>query len=268
MTAAGSTSGSTGSAAVQAWTAALVAQIEGGLAFEAPDPPLTLDEAYDVQDTVLRRLEPRRGPRGGWKVAVTAAPLQQLLGVDHPLGGQIHVGQIRSDGEALPAARFLTPAIECEVVARIGTDVPDGDHDAASIAAFVEAVIPSFEIIDPRGANLPSIGGAGLVADRCACEGAVLGPAVTDWSSVDLAACEVELEFNGEVVDRGVTGTAMGHPFNGLAWVANHAASRGDRLRAGDIVLTGAVFAPRPVSAGDRFTYRIAGLGEVSASLA
>lgn len=252
---------------IEGLAAALVTQIREGATYDPPWTELSMADAYRVQDVVLAALEADRGARGGWKVAVTAAPLQELLGVDHPIGGQIHAGQIRASGVELAAAGMVTPAVECELVVRIGRDVGGGEHDAASIVDHVEAVMPAFEIIDPRGAHLPSIGAAGLVADRCACEGAVLGDPVADWSGLDLAACEAELEWNGEIVDEGVTGAAMGHPLNGLAWVANHAAERGHRLRAGDIVLTGAVFAPRPASAGDRFTYRIAGLGEVTAAL-
>jgi 2-keto-4-pentenoate hydratase len=65
-------------------------------------------------------------------------------------------------------------------------------------------------------------------------------------------------------VDRGVTGAAMGHPFEGLAWLANLLASRGRGMKAGEIVITGSALRTRFPEAGDAVTYRIAGLGEAT----
>jgi 2-keto-4-pentenoate hydratase len=66
------------------------------------------------------------------------------------------------------------------------------------------------------------------------------------------------------VVDRGVTGAAMGHPFEGLAWLANLLASRGRAMTAGEIVITGSALRTRFPKAGDEVAYRIAGLGEAN----
>jgi 2-keto-4-pentenoate hydratase len=92
----------------------------------------------------------------------------------------------------------------------------------------------------------------------------VLGPEVSDWQRLDLETTPVDLLWNGEVVDQGVTGAAMGHPFEGLAWLANLLASRGRGMKAGEIVITGSALKTRFPEAGDQVTYRIAGLGETS----
>ena len=52
----------------------------------------------------------------------------------------------------------------------------------------------------------------------------------------DLTSAHVELIRNGEVEEQGVTGAAMGHPFEGLAWLANLLATRGRAMKAGEIV--------------------------------
>lgn len=257
---------------ISAWAQALVESVGARQPFSAPWDDLSLSDGYRVQDEVRRLLEPERGPLAGYKVAITAKPLQDLLGIDHPLGGQVHAGQLRPSGVRLAASAFVGLALECEVTIRVGRDLPPASvpYTRESIVPFVGELIVSFEVLDAREAAIAAMGASGLVADRCACEGAVLGTATSDFAGLDLAglggfACE--LEWNGEVVDRGVTGNAMGHPFEGLAWVANHVIARGGQLRAGDVVLTGSAFAPRPASAGDRATYRIDGLGEVSVTV-
>lgn len=255
---------------VQRWAKAFIDQNSNGADYDAPwSTSPSLDQAYGVQDLVFQGLAATRGDVGGYKVAVTAKPMQEAMGLTAPLGGIIHGGQLRDTGCVLAMSDFHSPALECEVTVRLAADVPasDAPYDRTTIEPFVAEVMASYEIVDPRGAELAAVGATGLVADRCLSEGAVLGSPCTDWSGLDLSSCAVELIWNSEVADSGVTGAAMGHPFEGLAWVANHMAERGRALRAGQIVLTGSAFAPKPFSAGDEVTYRITGLGEVSMSI-
>jgi 2-keto-4-pentenoate hydratase len=51
-------------------------------------------------------------------------------------------------------------------------------------------------------------------------------------------------------------------PLATLAWIANLAAGRGRPLAAGMIVITGSVIATLPIARGDRFIFRLDGLGE------
>ncbi len=255
---------------------ALVRQIMAGESFSAPwddgDEP-TLEEGYQLQEVVFAALEPERGGLAGYKVAVTTASLQRMLSIDHPLAGRIHAGQVYESGVTLPRGRLITPAVECELVIRIGSDVPNpsGDLDQDAISDHVGEVIVGFEIIDARGEGLDAVGAHGLVADRCAFEGVVLGDRVADWSALDLSACPASLAWGndaepaGGLTEQGNTGAAMGHPFAGVAWISNHLAQRGQILRAGDLVLTGSLFAPRPAQTGDHFTFTVEGLGEVEA---
>ena len=91
-----------------------------------------------------------------------------------------------------------------------------------------------------------------------------MAPKSRTGKSLDLTSAPVELLWNGEVVDHGVTGAAMGHPFEGLAWLANLLAGRGRAMQAGEIVITGSALRTRFPEAGDEIIYRIEGLGETS----
>ena len=73
--------------------------------------------------------------------------------------------------------------------------------------------------------------------------------------------------FLRRLIDRGVAGDSLGHPLEGLAWIANHLATRGRAMAAGEIVITGSALKTRFPEPGDEVTYRIAGLGETTVRL-
>lgn len=235
------------------------------------DAPQSLDSAYRIQDEVHRLFETEGGvgPMGGHKIALTSKAVQELCGVDQPAYGGIVAKRIHSSPVTLKASDFLRLGLEFEVAVRIARDVPtkDGGYDRDSIAEQVAACMTAFELIEDRDADYGDLDAASILTDRCWCGGVVLGPELNDWRSLDLEKAPAKLFWNDTLIDQGATGDSMGHPFEGLAWVANHLQSRGQALKAGDIVMTGSALKTRFPEVGDRVTYRVEGLGEVSAKL-
>ena len=235
------------------------------------DAPASLEEAYLVQDEVHRLFETEAGmgPLGGHKIALTSRAVQELCGVDQPAYGKVFAKTIRHSPAQAKLSDYLRLGLEFEVAVEIGRDAPApaAPWTRESIRGYVAAVLPAFELIEDRDADYGDLDAASILADRCWCAGVVLGPRVDDWQGLDLASAPVALTWNGEVAERAVTGDSMGHPFEGLAWVANHLAGRGQTLREGEIVITGSALKTRFPEPGDRVTYRIEGLGEVSLSV-
>ncbi len=229
------------------------------------DAPASLADAYRIQDRVHRLFEDGgAGTLGGHKIALTSQAVRDLCGVDRPAYGGVFARSIRRSPAVLNASAYVRLGLEFEVAALIAGDVPaeGAPWDRESIAAHVAACAPAFELIDDRAADYGDLDAASIVADRCWCAGAVLGPPVAGWRGLDLAALPVALTWNGEIVDRATTGASMGHPFEGLAWVANHLAERGRGLAKGDVVITGSALRTRFPEPGDEVVYAIDGLGE------
>jgi 2-keto-4-pentenoate hydratase len=235
------------------------------------DAPPSMALAYQVQDEVHRLFatEGGFGPLGGHKIALTSRAVQELCGVDTPAYGAIFASLIQRSPAVLRARDFMHLGLEFELAVEIGRDVPasGAPYDRDSIAPYVAACMPAFELIEDRHADYGDLDAESILTDRCWCAGVVLGAPVTAWRTLDLATTPVELAWNGEMVDRGVTGDSMGHPLEGLAWIANHLAPLGRAMIAGEIVITGSALKTRFPEPGDSVTYRIEGLGETAMRL-
>lgn len=72
------------------------------------------------------------------------------------------------------------------------------------------------------------------------------------------------MTVTGQEVATGTGGACLGDPLNAVQWLARQARDLGEPLRAGQVVLSGALGPMRPVTPGADVRAVIAGLGEVS----
>ena len=234
--------------------------------------PTTIADAYKVQDAFLGLLGRDKGALGGYKIAYTSNEMRRLRGISSPCAGGMFATTIQSSPATFRSTDYVGLAIECEVAARIGADVPaaQAPYSRASIAEYIECLATAFEMVDFRGSAAGTGPDAIAIAGICtniANAGAVLGPAVRDWRGIDLAASQGTMVINGEQVGKGLGSEVMGHPLEPLVWLANMLAERGKELKAGMTVITGSIITPKPVKAGDAATIAIDGLGEAHVTI-
>src|SRR3546814_4951517 len=78
---------------------------------------------------------------------------------------------------------------------------------------------------------------------------------------LDLYSCGMVMEINGAIASVGAGAACIDHPYNAVQWLARTLASRGEPLRAGDIVLAGALGPMVAIKTGDHVRIRLGGSG-------
>jgi 2-keto-4-pentenoate hydratase len=201
----------------------------------------------------------------GRKVGLTAKAVQTQLGVDQPDFGVLFDDMAIPNGGELLASRVLQPKAEAEVAIVLGADLEGSAITREQVEAAVEGVVAAIEIVDSRIADW-KITFADTVADNGSSAFYVLGDTVKPIAGLDLWTCGMALEVNGQVVSLGAGVACLGHPLNAATWLAQTLADRGEPLRRGDIVLTGALGPMVAIQPGDAVKASIGGLGTAAFS--
>ena len=232
--------------------------------------PATLADAYAIQDRVVAALVGRADGRCiGYKVACTNELAQAALQIDRPLFGRLMSQTTSPSGTTLAADQFTHRVIEAEFAFRVASDVEpvDGGHTPATIAAYINALIPGIEMVDHRFESW-AVGALRVAADNAIHGWWLRGEPVTDWRDHDLAASTVSVTRNGELVTTGSGAAVLGHPLNVMAWLADELPTFGSRLRRGDVVTTGVATDVFEAVAGDACVADFGPFGTVTVAFA
>ena len=225
--------------------------------------PRDVENAYAIQQINTQGWLGEGRTIVGRKVGLTAKAVQVQLGVDQPDFGVLFDDMAIADGGTLSPARVLQPKAEGEVAFIMAADVNDPEVTREQVAAAVGSVVTAIEIVDSRIEDW-KITFADTVADNGSSAFFVLGSDPKPLEGLDLWTCGMALEVNGEVVSIGAGAACMGHPLNALTWLAQTLAKRGDALRKGDVVLSGALGPMFAIQPGDGVRATIGGLGSAS----
>jgi len=235
-----------------------------------PDETRPADEAegYRVQRAVHDLLLPSTGPLVGYKIGCTSAVMQEYLQIPHPCGGGVFARGVYESGARLRAADFVRVGVECEIAVRMGRDLLPSEEPftAEWVMEAIEAYLPAIEVVDDRYEEWEKLGAPTLIADDFFAAGCVLGAPLPRNAAPDLLSVTGRALINGEEAGRGTGADVLGHPHHALAWLANHLASEGKGLHAGQIVLTGSLVKTVWLKAGDHAVMELEGLGRVEAS--
>lgn len=218
--------------------------------------------AYAVQK-INNDLRVAQGGRVvGLKIGLTSPAVQKQLGVDQPDFGLLFADtEVRNGGSVLTSG-ILQPKAEAEIAFVMKRDLA-GEISEATAMEAIDYVVGAIEIVGSRVLNW-DIRITDTVADNASASHFVLGDVRRDVNPLDLAAVKMQLHKNGDLVSEGVGAACLGSPLKALVWLAQAFADLGTPLKAGDIVLSGALGPMCAGEAGDTFVASIEGFGTVS----
>jgi len=227
-----------------------------------------LEAAYAVAglNTQARLAEPGRRIVGK-KVGLTSKAVQQQLGVDQPDFGVLFDDMEVLDGEDAPMARLMQPKVEAEVAFVVGRDLEGAVPSWGEFLNAIAWALPAIEIVDSAIADW-KISLADTVADNASCGLYVLGQQPVAPGALDLAGLGMQMRVNGRPVSVGSGAACLGHPLRAAYWLARSMTLRGQALRAGEVILSGALGPMAPVKAGDLVQAELGALGKVTCRMA
>jgi 2-keto-4-pentenoate hydratase len=225
-------------------------------------PDLTVGDAYQIQLINTRhRLDEGRTIRGR-KVGLTSRPMQQMMGVDEPDFGVLFDDMFVEDGDAIDMAELVQPRVEAEIAVVLSRDLCGPGVSTTAALSSVELAFPSLEIIDSRISDW-KIGLVDTIADNASSARVVVAGHGVRIDEIDLRLVGMVLRVNGELVDTGAGAAVLGNPLRCVAWLANKLSEVGEQLKAGEVVLAGALHRAVPVKAGDSVVAEFDRLGTV-----
>jgi 2-keto-4-pentenoate hydratase len=225
-----------------------------------------LPAAYAVQQGLVQQRLATGATIVGRKIGATSVAVQQQLGVDQPDFGylldemDVSAGSLPA-GEPISMERLLQPRVEAEVAFILARDIAPATEEEITLELVRDAVdvaLPALEIVDSRIADW-DIGFTDTVADNASSGLYVVGSEGRRLDDFEPRDVVMSLSINGEQRSSGNGAACLGDPLEALRWLAVQAFRFGDPVRAGHLVLSGALGPFVPFAPGDRVEASISG---------
>lgn len=225
-----------------------------------------LEAAYAVQQGLVEARIASGARVVGRKIGATSEAVQNQLGVDQPdFGYLLDVMDVSRD-VPISMRTLLQPRVEAEVAFILAADLAPATEDEITVdlvRAAVASAVPALEIVDSRIENW-DITFTDTVADNASSGLFVVGRDAKSLGDIEPRDVVMELRINGEVRSSGTGAACLGDPLEALRWLAVQAWRFGDPLRAGHLILSGALGPFVPFAAGDRVEASISGFNTLS----
>jgi 2-keto-4-pentenoate hydratase len=209
--------------------------------------PESENAAYQLQSQIHEVLAAAGIDRVGFKIGSTSDEGQKALGLSEPVYAGIYaVTRASSLREAL-SVPLVRPLIECEIAFITGAELaPEGDLSDEGLARAITSAHLACEIVDNRYGSPLEVGIPTILTDDFFHSAFVLGPAHNNWRGLLDSDLYGTIEIDGFSV-QGSTAQVL-CPFDSLRWLVRKLGAQGLTIGAGEIVLTGSIVKPTPIS--------------------
>jgi len=221
--------------------------------------------AYAVQQHVIADRLTAGARVVGRKIGLTSESVQRQVGVDRPDFGVLLDDMDVSALPEVPSGRLLQPRVEAEIAFVLAADLDDDDLDIERVRAAVGHAVAALEIVDSRVADW-DIAITDTVADNASSGLFVLGDEQITLKEFEPRDVTMRLYADGALASEGTGAACLGDPLAALLWLARTAREFGDPLRAGQVILSGALGPLVPTPPGTTVRAEMSGLGTVTAT--
>ncbi|MEO1408403.1 MAG: fumarylacetoacetate hydrolase family protein [Bacteroidota bacterium] len=219
-------------------------------------------EAYAIQQINTEHWLSQGRRLIGRKIGLTSRAVQKQLGVDQPDYGMLFADCCYASGAEIDYQQLLQPRAEGEIALVLERDLLHEKHTVQDIVSATAYALPAIEIVDSRIRDW-NIHIYDSIADNASSGLVALGTQPVALHQLDLELCGMVLERAGQAVATGAGIACLGNPLNAALWLADKLVELGQPLRAGDLLLTGALGPMVNIRPGDALRARFRGLGSV-----
>ena len=226
-------------------------------------PDLTVEEGYLVQQEIVN-MKLNEGKRiVGPKMGLTSYAKMKQMGIEEPIYGYVFDYMVIENGGQVRLHEMIHPKVEAEIAFIIAEDIEGPGVTGAQVLGKTEYVLPALEVIDSRYENfnftLPDV-----IADNASTSRVVFGTTLKKPEQFELDLVGATLSINGEIKELGAGAAVLGHPAHSVAMLANMLARKGEKVRKGDVILTGGITSAIMLKYGDVVNGKFDGIGEVT----
>jgi len=227
---------------------------------------LTMEEAYAVQDMVVKeRLE--KGERViGWKIGATSRAVMDQLKINEPILGCITTRSEHSFLNQVKASHFCRLAVEGEIAFVMGKPLKGPGVTKTDVIQATAGIMGAVELVDCRITDW-QVTTPEAISDNAMHGGIILGPFMRSISGLDLIHEGIIMYRNGHLMASACGVEALGDPLNVVVWLANKLGTLGKELGAGAVVSTGSLTRFFFVDPGDVIDVSFSNLGRVHFSI-
>jgi 2-keto-4-pentenoate hydratase len=202
----------------------------------------------------------------GWKVGMGAPASMQKLGLQAPLVGFLMQRALLLSGSTVSLDGWAKPVAEPEICVRMMSSLGGGTTPDAALAA-VKEIFPAIELADLDPAPTPDNLDAVLEGDIYQRHVVLCGN--TRFGSATSGLTSRLIRRGAEVSSTTDPEALTGKLADIVAHVANTLAAFGEKLAAGDVIITGSITPPIMIEADEtELSHALDPIGEVSVSFA
>jgi 2-keto-4-pentenoate hydratase len=219
-------------------------------------------DAYAVQQASVAVWLKRGRTIAGQKIGLTSKAVQTQLGVDEPDFGVLFADMILEDGAEIARGKVLQPRIEGELAFVLKSDLRGERLSAEDVIKATDYVSPAIEICGSRIAGW-DIRIADTISDNASAGLVVLGKTRVKPVLDELPRVPTAVRQGNATLAEGRGEACLGNPAVAVAWLGEMLTRFGGGLRAGDVVMSGALAKMVAAEPGSSFVADFDSLGSV-----